>query len=522
MKINFQNLNQKKKKDFVEMIIMKNIRLTAIVIITVISVIIISVYLKHNGNEPPFSIEELKQLVEQYGENSPLVAEYLDKYKNSEELKDEIIKLRKNDDSKYYGSNNKFGKNSLRGNKQNKNKEQTKGGQIALNKNNPLYSDNSNNIDPSENSTDKSEQNNFSTNSSDNLQALQQILDNLPARSNDFLVKLDKNATGLELNITGREASVSADMLNSDLFENGAFSNAPGIWVTGLDKSKDSLTYEALWQDYKNRFIEIPGVGIYLMKDKLSDKAFAERKIEILNELINEKPNDNLYEQLAKTYAESGDLATAEKTINTWAEKSDRVNYEYEMAEIYRLNGEKSNNEDYLQKAADYYEQANKSPESARKTALPLAKTYEKLGDLNSAIRTLENSYDYGKTKKWKDDVAVQLGNYYSKTGDDYAALNWYETSPKPGFINKVRSAEAYERLGDTQSAIKYYEESIKYNRNDKYNPMISLGLIYSRNGNNEKAKEMIRKIDNHLQKLPQKRRRLIKNTPDYKKLRNQ
>ena len=150
-----------------------------------------------------------------------------------------------------------------------------------------------------------------------------------------------------------------------------------------------------------------------------------------------------------------------------------------------------------MERRVDYYEQSNNSPESARKSALPLAKTYEKLGDLSSAIRTLENSYDYGKKKQWKDDVAVQLGNYYSKTGDDYAALDWYEKSPNPGFINKVRTAEVYQRLGDTQSAIKYYEESIKSKRNDVYNPMITLGLIYSQNGNNSKAKEMYNRLNN-------------------------
>jgi len=505
---------------------MKNKRLFVIILIVAALVIVISVLLKHNDVKNSFSIEELKQLIEQYGEESPIVAEYLDKYKNSKELQKQIIKLRKNEDSKYYGSGNKFGKNSSSGKTVKKNKNQNSDNTINSSKNNPLYSENADNINSSDNSADKLNQKNSSTNLPPDLQALQQILDTLPSRSNDFLVKLDKTINGLEISLTGREASVSADLLNSDLFENGAFSNAPGIWVTGLDKAKDPTTYEKLWQDYKNRFIEIPGVGIYVMKEELSDEAFAKRKIEILNELINEKPNDKLYEQLAKTYAGSGNIADAEKTISLWSEKYENVNYDYEMAEIYRINGENSkesgNSQEYLQNAVSYYEQANTNPKMSQKTALPLAKTYEKLGDIDNAIKTLENSYDYGKGKIWKDDVAVQLGNYYSQTGDDSAALNWYEKSPKPGFINNVRSAEAYQRLGDTQSAIKYYEESIKYKRNDRYNPMISLGLIYSQNGDNAKANKMIGKINNHLQKLPQKRRTAIKKTLGYKKLKNQ
>ena len=57
----------------------------------------------------------------------------------------------------------------------------------------------------------------------------------------------------------------------------------------------------------------------------------------------------------------------------------------------------------------------------------------------------LENSYDYGKNKQWQDDVAVQLGNYYSKTGDDDAALNWYEKSPKLAFqLRTLRNNQLY------------------------------------------------------------------------------
>ena len=494
---------------------MKNIRLTAIVIITVILVIVISVHIK-NRNEKTFSIKELKQLMEQYGENSPLVSEYLDKFKNSKELEKEIIALRNS--NQLNSPPSQGGVPAGRGGKVAKTKGTKEKRKTSNNSSDNQFSSIDNDsIGNEDGATDKSvNDKNSSTNSSDNLQALQQILDNLPSRSNDFLVKLNKNINGLEINPTGREASVSADLLNSDLFENGAFTNAPGIWITGLSKYTDPKTYEALWYDYKNRFVEIPGVGIYLMKDELSEKAFAERKIEILNELINEKPNDKLYEQLAKTYADSGDIATAEKTINIWAENSENVNYEYEMAEIYRLNGEKSNNEDYLQKAADYYEQANNSPELAKKTALPLAKTYEKLGDINSAIRTLENSYDHGKGKIWKDNVAVQLGEYYAKTGDDYSALNWYEKSPAASFVNKVRRAEAYQRLGDTQSAENNYKAAIRMNDNANYIPMMSLGVMYSKNGNTLDAKKMYNKINNRLQDFSKKRRNQIKKSPEY------
>jgi len=507
---------------------MKNLRLLVTVIITVILIIVISVYVKQTRNEKSFSIQELKQLMEQYGENSPLVAEYLEKYKNSKELEKEIIKLRKNNAQNYppvlggvaKGRGGEISKSTDSNNKsKSKVSNSSSDNQFDSDDKNSSYSDYLDDAKSSDELTDK----NTSTNSNNRLQALQEMMDNLPSRSNDFIVKLDKDINGLEFNATSREARVSADLLNSDLFENGTFSNAPGIWITGLDKNKDSLIYEALWQDYKNRFFDIPGYGTYIMKDELSNEAFAARKIEIINELINKDPNNKLYEELAGTFAESGDMKEAENTIGKWSEYNDKINYDYQMAEVYRLNGENSKNgetsQEYLQNAVSYYEQANSNPNMSRKTALPLAKTYEKLGDMDNAIKTLENSYDYGKNKQWRDDVAVQLGNYYSKTGDDYAALNWYEKSPKPGFINNVRSAEAYQRIGDTQSAIGYYEKSIKYKRNDRYNPMISLGLIYSQNGNKDKANEMRGKINNQLQKLPQKRRTAIKKTSDYIKL---
>ena len=509
---------------------MKNIRLLTIITISVILAAVIFVSIKQNSVENSFSIDELKQLVERYGEDSPIVSEYLDKHKNSKELEKQIIILRNNNQLNsppFQGGVPAGLGGKVTKTKDSKDKEKQKtlnnspNNQFASDDKNSSYSDYLDDAKPSDELTDK----NTSTNSNDSLQALQEMLDNHPSRSNDFIVKLDRDINGLEINVTGREARVSADLLNSDLFENGVFSNAPGIWITGLDKFKDSLTYEALWQDYKNRFFDIPGYGTYIMKDELSEEAFAARKIEIINELINKNPNNKLYEELAGTFAESGDMNAAEKTIGKWSEYNNKINYDYEMAEIYRINGENSkedgNSQEYLQSAVSFYEQANTNPKMTQKTALPLAKTYEKLGDLDGAIRTLENSYDYGENKQWQDDVTVQLGNYYSKTGDDYAALNWYEKSPKPGFINNVRSAEAYQRLGDTQSAIKYYEKSIKYNRNDRYNPMISLGLLYSQDGNNTGANEMMGKINNHLQKLPQKRRTAIKKLSSYQKLKN-
>jgi len=512
---------------------MKNSRLLIIVSVIVVAFVIIAlIWVKQESPESSFSIQELKQLMEQYGENSPLVAEYLEKYKNSEELEKQIVALRNSNRRNVYrnrgsGSGGRDGENSKANSSKNKKRAGTSNNssdnQFASDDNSESYSD----YLGDEKSADESTDGNSSSDPSSysGLQAIQEMMDNLPSRSNDFIVRLDKDANGLNINTTNREARVSLDLLNSDLFENGAFSNAPGIWITGLSKFENATTYEALWYDYKNKFIEIPGVGIYLMKDNLSDEAFAARKVEILNELINKKPNDKLYNQLAKTFAGTGNMDAASETIAKWAKNSDKVNYDYQMAEVYRINGENSNNsetsQEYLQKAVDYYKQASSSPEIARKTALSLAKTYEKLGDMDSAINTLESSYDYGKNKQWKDNVAVQLGNYYSKTGDDYAALDSYKKSPQPGFINKVRQAEIYQRCGDTQSAIDYYEKAIKYKRNDSYIPMLNLGVLYFNNGNKAKTEKIYNKINNRIKDFSSKRKKEIKNSSAYKKIKD-
>ena len=366
-----------------------------------------------------------------------------------------------------------------------------------------------------EKTSDKS----FSTNSQKNLLAFQELLEQLPSRSNDFIVRLDKNIQGMQLDATGREARVSTDLLNSDLFEKGAFSNAAGIWITGLSKYKDPFTYEKLWFDYQNRFIEIPGVGIYFMKEKLSDEDFGRRKIEILSELIEKKPSDKLYEALATTFAKNGDIDAATEAITKWAGNNENVNLDYQLAEAYRINGENTDNnetsQEYLQEAAQYYEQCG----VGLKTAFPLAKTYEKLGDINSAIRTLENSYDYGETKQLKDKVAVKVGEYYSEMGDDYSALNSYERSPAPGFVNKVRKAECYQRIGNTQAAIENYKAAIKIKDNGNYIPMLGLGVLYSNNGNKAATRKMYNKINNRLKDFSKKRRNGIKSSTAYQKI---
>ena len=480
------------------------------IIFLIITIAIATFFFINNKPRAGFSNDKLYKLIDTYGSNSPLVSEYFDMYKISKKKRNRIIALAKIENNQNYINKpkSKTYKNNLTKNENNITSQHF----VVVDN---IYTNNENN------STEKTNTKKSFANSTNNLIVLQKILDNVPDRSNDFLVKLDLNINGFEINPTDREARVSLNLLNSDLFESGIFSNAPGLWVTGLDKYKNPKTYEALWYDYKNRFIEIPGVGIYLMKNKLSDAAFATRKIKILNELINENPNDKLYEQLAKVYADSGDINSAEKTINFWAEKSENVNYEYEMAEIYRLNGEKSNDNNALQKAADYYEQSRNSPELTQKTALPLAKTYEKLGDINSAIRTLENSFDYGKNKIWKDKVAIKLGEYYAKTGDEYAAINWYEKSPVPSFVNKVRRAEAYQRLGNTFEAEKYYKSAIQMDDNANYIPMMSLGVLYSKNGKTDEAKKIYNKLNNRLQDFSKKRREQIKKSPEYQKIKN-
>ena len=484
---------------------MKNFRFLILILIfvTVISSLLFFLKREKIHSSAFYSENELLELEKEHNKWGELLSESSAKKQNyiknkqgsdSAGIIDDITENSDTDNSISSGSTNEFSENKL-----------------ALN--------DGTQISDSLNNKDNTSKKNSSTNSQNSLKSLQEILDELPSRSNDFIVRLDKNIDGLETTVSGREARVSARLLNSDLFNNSIFSNSPGVWITGLSKYKDASIYSGLEYDYQNRFLDIPGYGIYIMKDELSDEHFSARKIEILNELINKNNDDQLYETLADSFAESGDMDAASETIDKWARQNNKINYDYEMAEINRINGENSDNDEtsrkYLLEATRYYEQSG----AGFKVALPLAKTYEKLGDINSAIRTLENSYDYGKSKQWQDDVAVQLGNYYSKNGDDYAALEWYGKSPKPEFINNVRCAETYQRLGDSHSAIEYYEKSIKYNERANYIPMLSLGIIYCDKGNEVETTRIYNKINNRIKNFPSKRKKNIKNSSAYQKI---
>ena len=500
--------------------VMKNFRflILIVVFVVVISSLLFFLKSKKNYNASYHSDNELLELEKKYNRKNEGFATATDKKRLSSKKRNYL--------KNKWGSDRSSDEDDIAGNSDSDNSIINKSKLDSSDSTNDFLRDElalndgiqlSDSLKNKENSSDK----NSSTNSQNKFKSLQELLETIPSRSNDFIVRLDKNIDGLETTVSGREARVSLDLLNSDLFEKGAFSNAAGIWITGLSKYKDPTTYEKLWYDYQNQFIEIPGVGIYFMKEELSDEAFAERKIDILNELIEKKNDDKLYEVLANTLAKSGNMEAAEETIDKWSANNDNVNYDYQMAELYRINGEISDNnetsQEYLQEAARYYEQSG----AGYKVALPLAKTYEMLGDINNAIRTLENSYDYGKSKQWKDKVAVQIGEYYTKTGDDYAALNSYESSPAPGFVNKVRKAECHQRLGNTQSAIENYQAAIKTKDNANYIPMISLGVLYSNNGNASETKKMYNKINNRLKDFSKKRRKNIKNSSAYQKIKN-
>jgi len=250
----------------------------------------------------------------------------------------------------------------------------------------------------------ESEENkNSSTNSHDNLSMFQALLEELPSRSNDFIVELDRTIEGMELDATGREARVSAELLNSDLFENGAFSNATGIWITGLDKYKDNLLFDSLWEDYKDRFIEVPGFGHYLLKDALDTTSdeFVELKINVLKDALENSGNSNpeLYQKLARTYAEdAGDIDTAIAVLDKYANAA--PDYEYQKAETYRFASANSDNpvqkSQYLDDAIEHYENLRNSSDNSdvrQWSDLRLGEAYNERGETDEACRKIVCRY---------------------------------------------------------------------------------------------------------------------------------
>ncbi len=510
---------------------MKNIRLIAIVIISVILIIIISVAVKQNSVENSFSIEELKQLMERYGENSPIVAEYLDKHKSSEELEKQIIILRNkmNSDSYKYGS--KKNKNNVANNSNDKKNSgslnNSSNNQFASDDKNSSYSDYLDDAKPSDELTDE----NTSTNSSADLQALQNMLDNLPSRSNDFIVKLDRDINGLEINVTGREARVSADLLNSDLFENGAFSNAPGIWITGLDKYKDPLLFESLWEDYKGRFIEVPGHGYYLLRDNIApdSEKFIELKINILKDALDksENPADKLYHQLARAYAEeAGDIEKAVQILGKYGK--DKPDYDYRIAETYRLASESTGNDEqkqqYLNDAIQHYENLKKNSDNTnirQWSDLRLGEAYAALGDTEKAISTLEQAYwnlPESKVPLCEHSIAYNLGNYHLKEDNYDDAIEWYDRVLHNETFKNKHKAEAYKEKGDYESAIRCYEAVANSKKKDVYS-LSQSGILHAKRGDYDQAQQAFSKIQNRLKMVTQKKREKIVNSSYYQEL---
>ena len=517
---------------------MKNKRLLAISVIIVILIIVSSVLLKQNSVKDSFSIEELKQLIEQYGEESPIVAEYLDKYKNSKELEKQIIALRNNNLLNSYrrgrsGPEGLGGENSKANSSKNKKRagasNSSSDNQLVSDDNSELYSDYSGD----EKSADESTDGNSSSDSSSysGLQAIQEMLDNLPSRSNDFIVRLDKDVNGLEINTTGREARVSLDLLNSDLFENGAFSNAPGIWITGLSKFDDASVYKSLMGDFQERFFEVPGVGYYLLRDSMvsDSKEFTNEKIKILNDALEKfkNPDDELYQLLARTYAqEVGDVEKAVNIINKYGK--DKPDYDYQVAGVYRFASENTENPDerkqYFDKAVQHYEKLRNNsddPKIRQWSDLCLGEVYGNRGQMDKAIPILEQAYwDLPKNSSpsCEHSIAYDLGKYHLSEGNYDDALEWYDRVLHTDAFKNKHKAEVYKAKGDYDSAIRSYELVSKANKKDVYS-LSQSGILHAKVGDNDQAQAAYSKIQKRLKKFTRKKQKKILKSQYYKDL---
>ena len=372
---------------------------------------------------------------------------------------------------------------------------------------------------------------NSTTNSHDNLSMFQAALGKIPARSNDFIVKLDKSIEGMELDGSGRTARVSAELLNSDLFENGAFSNVAGIWIDGLDKYKDNLIFGSLWEDYKNQFIEVPGFGHYLLKDACDTTSdeFVNLKIKVLKDALESSGNSNpeLYQKLARTYAEdAGDINTAIAILDKYANAA--PDYEYQKAETYRFASVNSDNpvqkSQYLDDAIEHYENLRNYSDNSdvrQWSDLRLGEAYNERGETDDAIATLEQAYwnlPEDSVPLCEHTIAYDLGNYHLDEGNYDDAIDWYDRVLHNDTFKNKRKAEVYKKKGDYDSAIRCYESVAKSKKKDVYS-LSQAGILHAKNGRQDQAQNSFSRIQNRLKNSTQKRRQKIKNSSYYREL---
>jgi len=108
--------------------------------------------------------------------------------------------------------------------------------------------------------------------------------------------------------------------------------------------------------------------------------------------------------------------------------------------------------------------------------------------------------------KEYKSTKPGNLANYYAgvcflHSGDYEAAIDYFDRfDMKDEVISPLAlgcTGDAYIELGDIDKGIEFYLKAVSYSENDFYNPiyLLKAGQVYELEGNNEKAMEMYKRI---------------------------
>ena len=478
--------------------------------------------INQNKTNSDFSRERLEQLIKTYGFDSPVVSEYFDKHKITEELRKKFIVIKNENNLK-----EKI-KEVCHLNLENKKEKNTYSNTDSYNQIVDKFSS-----EKTKNLTENLINNKKSINSTNNLQSSQGTPNNILSCSNDFVVILDNNINGLNIDASGNFARVSEGLLNSDLFENESFSNTHGIWIKGLDKYKNPNLFNSLWGDYQDRLIEIPGFGYYLLRESVvpDSDVFVKLKISALKQALENSqiPKEELYQKLAKTYAEdAGEIENAINVIEKYGK--DKIDYDYQIAEIYRFASENTKNENkklkYLNDAAEHYTlliDTSNNSDVKQWSGLRLGEIYGELGDTEKAISILEKTYWNMSEKSvplCKHTIAYNLGNYHLKEKNYDSAIYWYDNMIIDQTFKNRRKAEVYKQKGDYYSAINCYESVASSDKEDVYS-LSQAAMLFAKSGDDYEAQKAYSKIQKRIKKYTKKRRKKTLNSWYYKELKN-
>ncbi len=154
------------------------------------------------------------------------------------------------------------------------------------------------------------------------------------------------------------------------------------------------------------------------------------------------------YNLKQKNYPQA--ISYLEKAVEQEKDKDSRTRYYFILAQLYERTGN-------LQKSSDYYARVIKMNPPFEMTfnasinqALNYQEGYEKAAEIEKELKKMLRDDKYND---YQDQVYYALGDFYTKEGDQAAAMEYYEKSIQANINNSRQKIRSYLTLADI-----YYE----------------------------------------------------------------